>query len=138
MGRHTLGRIAAAICRLGGAQPDTTPYGQTLQIGGQSFASGIGVLGNSLLQVKNDGYRSFHATVGVDASTPVRDRIVTFAVYGDGKLLAKTPPLKFGDAPREIEADLAGHKVIELLATDNSGADERPVVVTWGAARMLK
>ncbi|MFT4077424.1 MAG: NPCBM/NEW2 domain-containing protein [Asticcacaulis sp.] len=123
----------------GGAQADTTPYGQTLQIGGQSFDSGIGVLGNSLLQVKNEaGYRSFRALVGVDASTPLRDRAVTFAVYGDGKLLARTPPLKFGDAPREITADLSGHKVIELLATHDSTADERPVVVTWGAARLLK
>ena len=39
----------------GGAQADMTPYGQTLQIDGTAYDSGLGVLGNSLLQVKNDG-----------------------------------------------------------------------------------
>ena len=123
----------------GGAQADTTPYGQTLQIGGRSFESGIGVLGNSLLQVRNDGnYARFRATVGVDDSTGNRDHAVRFAVYADGKPVALTAPLKFGDKPVDISTDIAGHRVIELVATTDTAAHETPVVVTWGSARLQK
>ncbi len=123
----------------GGAQADTTPYGQGLQIAGQHYESGIGVLSNSLLQVKNtDGYGSFRATVGVDDSTQNRGHPVTFAVYADGKLLTKTPAMKFGDQPREIAADITGHHVIELVSTSEVAANELPVVVTWGMARVQK
>ncbi len=123
----------------GGAQADATPYGQTLQIHGQIFESGIGTLSNSLLQVKNDaGFATFHATVGIDDSTGNRDRAVTFAVYADGKKIAATPPLKFGDAPRDLTANVAGHHVIELVTTSVAVANEIPVVVTWGSARLQK
>ena len=123
----------------GGAQADTTPYGQTLQIGGRSFESGIGVLGNSLLQVRNDGnYARFRATVGVDDSTGNRDHAVRFAVYADGKPVALTAPVKFGDKPADISADIAGHRVIELVATTDRAAHETPIVVTWGSARLQK
>jgi hypothetical protein len=121
----------------GGAQADATPYGQGLQIAGQHYDSGIGVLSNSLLQVKNTGgYGSFRATVGVDDSTQNRSRPVTFAVYADGKLLIKTPPMAFGDKPREIETDIAGSHVIELVSNSDAAANELPVVVTWGLVRL--
>ena len=123
----------------GGAQADATPYGETLQIAGHPYTSGIGVLANSLLQVKNDdGYRAFHAMVGIDDSTIDRDHAVRFAVYVDGKPVAVTPPLKYGDAPRDISADISGHRVIELVATSAAGSDETPIVVSWGSARLEK
>ncbi|MDI7775742.1 NPCBM/NEW2 domain-containing protein [Asticcacaulis sp. EMRT-3] len=123
----------------GGAQADMTPYGQTLQIDGTPYESGIGVLGNSLLQVKNiGGYAHFRATVGVDDSTRNRDRAVIFSVWADGKLVRQTPPMRFGDAPRDIDADIAGHHIIELQAVNDTAQDEIPVVVTWGMARLEK
>jgi hypothetical protein len=123
----------------GGAQADTTPYGQTLEIAGHTYDSGLGVLGNSLLQVRNDeGYRHFRAAVGVDDSTANRDRAVTFAVYADGKPVLRTAPMTFGEGPRDIDVDIGGAHIVELLATDATGADERPVVVTWGMARLEK
>jgi len=123
----------------GGAQADATPYGETLQITGHAYTSGIGVLANSLLQVKNDdGYRAFHAMVGVDDSTIDRDHAVRFAVYVDGMPVAVTPPLKYGDAPRDITADISGHRLIELVATSPARSDETPIVVTWGSARLEK
>ena len=122
----------------GGAQADTTPYGQTLQIAGQAFGSGIGVLANSRLQVKNDGFATFTASVGVDDSTEVTDRPVQVFVYGDGKLLAQTPLIKFGDKARTVSAHIAGKTVIELVVRSAASHDARPVVVTWGEARMLR
>lgn len=122
----------------GGAQADATPYGEGLQIDGRAFTSGIGVLSNSLLQVKNDGYATFRATVGIDDSTGNRGRPVQFAVYADGKRVAVTPALAFGAAPYDITANIAGRHVIELVATSVTSANELPVVVTWGSARMQK
>jgi alpha-galactosidase len=123
----------------GGAQADMTPYKQTLQIDGQGFNSGIGILGNSVLQVKNEGgYKTFKASVGVDDSTPNHARPVTFSVFADGKLLVKTLPLRFGDRPFDISADVSGHAIIELTATYTEGENEQPVVITWGSARFLK
>lgn len=123
----------------GGAQADTTPYGQGLQVAGQPYGSGIGVLGNSLLQVRNtDGYTTFRATVGVDDSTQNRARPVTFSVYADGRLISQTPAMKFGDTPREIEAGIAGAHIIELVSHNDAAANELPVVVTWGLARLQK
>jgi len=122
----------------GGAQADSTPYGGTLQVGGRVFASGIGVLANSLLQVRNDGYATFRASVGVDDSTGNRSRAARFAVYADGKVVAQAGPLRLGDKPQEISADIAGRHIVELVATSNTRADEIPVVVTWGRARLAK
>jgi hypothetical protein len=78
----------------GGAQADTTPYGQTLQVAGQVFESGLAVLSNSRLQVKNDGgHAQLTASVGVDDSIDDTRQPVRFYVYGDGKLLAESAPL---------------------------------------------
>ncbi len=135
----TSGSVHPQYAGWGGAQTDATPYGQSLQISGQHFDSGIGVLSNSLLQVRNDGaYSRFRATVGVDDSTANRGRAVTFSVYADGKLLTQTPALKFGDKARDITADIAGHHIIELVSRSVTAANEQPVVVTWGSARLQK
>ncbi|MGH1558114.1 NPCBM/NEW2 domain-containing protein [Caulobacter segnis] len=87
----------------GGAQADATPYDEALRIGGQGFDTGIGVLSNSRLEVRNAGHGRFEAKVGVDDSTRnTRDKVV-FYVYGDGKLLAQSPALGLGDRPSLAE-----------------------------------
>ncbi|MDV6330828.1 NPCBM/NEW2 domain-containing protein [Asticcacaulis sp. 201] len=135
----TSGSVHPQYAGWGGAQADATPYGQGFQIAGEAFRSGIGVLSNSLLQVKTDGaYRTLRARVGVDDSTPNPGRAVTFYVYADGKLITQTPPMKFGDKAREITADIRGRHVIELVSSSATAANEQPVVVTWGSAQLLK
>jgi hypothetical protein len=92
----------------GGARADSAPYGQTLQVARQTYPSGIGILANSRLEVRNDGYRRFAAKVGVDDSATDKSHGVTFTVYGDGKRLAETGPLKWGMAAEPIGVDVAG------------------------------
>jgi hypothetical protein len=122
----------------GGAQADATPFGQSMEIAGQTFNAGIGVLSNSRIQVKNDaGYKIFAASVGVDDSTENLDRPVRFDVYGDGKLLAESPSLKFGDKASVVTANIEGRRIIELVVRGKDSKNERPVVVTWGDARLL-
>ena len=120
----------------GGAQPDGTPYGQDLSIGGKRFANGLGVLANSRLEIRNAGYARFSAVVGIDDSARDRSEPVTFAIYGDGKLLRKTAPMRFGAQPAALSVDVRGVKVIELVA--RSAKPMRfPDPVAWGDAALL-
>lgn len=123
----------------GGAQADATPYRQTLRIGGKAYESGLGVLANSRFEVKADGqFRRFVADVGVDDSTFDTDDAVTFSVYGDGKLLATSKPARFGQAVQTLRADIAGVRIVELVAKGGSAKNKTPTVVTWGNAALLR
>lgn len=119
----------------GGARADSTPYGQTLQIARKTFPSGIGILANSRLEVRNDGYRKFSAKVGVDDSATDKTNAVTFTVFGDGRQLAETRPLQWGTPAETIEVDVAGVKLVELVARSAATQNET-LSVTWGDAAL--
>ncbi|KQQ35999.1 alpha-galactosidase [Duganella sp. Leaf126] len=122
----------------GGAQADATPYGQTLQVGGQAFDAGIGVLANSRIQVRNDAaHARLAATVGVDDSSASGSGAVRFYVYGDGKLLAASAPVRLGSKATQISADLRGSRIVELVVRDAQAGATQPVVATWGDVRLL-
>ncbi|RAK52176.1 NPCBM/NEW2 domain-containing protein [Phenylobacterium deserti] len=119
----------------GGAQPDRTPYGEDLAIGRKRFDTGIGVLANSRLEVRNNGAGRFTASVGIDDSARDRSQPVTFEVYGDGRLLTRTDPLRYGAAPVAISADVKGVRVVELVA--RTSPDVRfPDPVVWAEAAL--
>ncbi len=120
----------------GGARVDSTPYGQTLRIAGVTYTTGIGILANSRLEVRNRGYRRISAQVGVDDSARAHTHGVTFMIYGDGKLLAKSKALRWGQPAQALNADVAGVKLIELVAHSTAGENEQ-VPVTWGDAALL-
>jgi len=119
----------------GGAQADMTPYGDQLAVAGHRFSSGIGVLANSRLEVRNPGFTRFSALVGVDDSARDRSQPVTFLVYGDGKLLAQSEPKRFGDPPSPLEANVAGAKLVEVVVRTPQPL-RFPDPVTWGDAAL--
>jgi hypothetical protein len=121
----------------GGARADSAPYGQTLQVARKTYASGIGILANSRLEVRNDGYQRFAARVGVDDSATDKTSAVTFTVYGDGKRLAESRPMTWGMAAEPLEADVAGVKLVELVARSAAPANEA-LSVTWGEAALTR
>ena len=121
----------------GGAQADSTPYDQALKIDGQAFSSGIGILANSRLEVKADGYKRFEAQVGVDDSTRNLKDKVTFQVFGDGRLLTETTAA-YGQAAQSLSADLANVKIVELVVRNAAQTSDLPLVVTWGDAALRK
>ncbi|HEX5184261.1 MAG TPA: NPCBM/NEW2 domain-containing protein [Allosphingosinicella sp.] len=121
----------------GGAEADSTPYGEELGVGGKRFDTGIGVLADSRLEVRNAGYARFGAMVGVDDSARDRSQPVTFLVYGDGKLLARSRPMRFGEAPVAIAADVRGIALIELVARTPVRM-RFPDPVTWGEAALTR
>jgi alpha-galactosidase len=120
----------------GGAQADSAPYGEALRINGKRFETGIGVLANSRLEVRNQGYRRFTATVGVNDSARVDGHAVTFTVYGDGKVLATSRQLKWGNDGQQISVDVSGVKIIELVARA-AVDDPATLPVTWAEAALL-
>ena len=121
----------------GGARADSAPYGQLLQVAGKRYTAGIGILANSRMEVRNHDARRFTAMVGVDDSATDKTHAVTFAVYGDGKLLGTSPALKWGMAARPLSLPVAGVKLIELVAR-SPGGDNQRLPVTWGEAALLR
>ncbi len=119
----------------GGARADSTPYGQWLQIGGKRYDAGIGILANSRLEVRNHDYRRLETKVGVDDSAQDRKNGVTFLVYGDGKLLAKSRALRWGQPAQALSVDVGGVKLIEIVAKSTGGVNEQ-LPVTWGDAAL--
>ena len=95
------------------------------------------MLANSRLEVRNNGARRFTTTVGVDDSATDKAHGVTFAVYGDGKLLGTSTALKWGMAPRPLSVPVAGVKLIELVAR-SPGGDNQRLPVAWGDAALME
>ena len=122
----------------GGAQADATPYDQALRIGGQGFDTGLGVLTNSRLEVRNEGFTRFEAQVGVDDSTRNTRDAVRFAVYGDGRLLSESTPVSFGAAATALTADISGVEIVEIVARSEALTSDLPLVVTWGNAALRR
>lgn len=120
----------------GGAQPDSAPYGEALRIAGKRFETGVGVLANSRLEVRNQGYRRFTAIVGVNDSARAERPAAVFTVYGDGKELATSGPLKWGEAGQQLSVDVSGVKIIELVARAEI-EDPADLPVTWAEAALL-
>ncbi len=125
-----------ALAGWGGPRADSTPYNNQLKLRGTAYASGIGALADSRLEVKADaGFKRFSAQVGMDDSSLEHSTKVRFEVYGDGRLLARSSALGFADPAYALHADVAGVKVIELVAREE-GLGRAPTVVTWGAAAL--
>ncbi|HEY0940294.1 MAG TPA: NPCBM/NEW2 domain-containing protein [Steroidobacter sp.] len=118
----------------GGPRADATPYDEALSIRDSEYRSGIGALAGSRLEVKADrAFTRFSADVGIDDSSLGTSVPVTFEVYGDGRLLARSLPKSFGDRAESISADVRNVSLVELVARP-SGQDPSLVVVTWGNA----
>ncbi|MFG6464305.1 NPCBM/NEW2 domain-containing protein [Roseateles sp. DXS20W] len=131
------GGTRPAYAGWGGPRADSTPYDQALSVQRQVFRHGVGVLADSRLQVQvAPGSQRFTARVGVDDSTRGKTAAVSFEVWGDGRRLAATPPMKFNQPARELGADLRGVRLIELIARQHGAEPAGPVVVTWGEARI--
>lgn len=120
----------------GGARLDATPYGQALSVAGKHFASGLGILANSRVEIRNGGFRRFVAHVGVDDSARGRKQPVTFHVYGDGKLLGTSKPAKAGEAAQRLDVAIDGVRLVELVARTATG-ETFPDPVTWGDAALM-
>ncbi len=123
----------------GGAEADRAPYGKLLRVAGTDFDTGIGVLANSRLEVRNQGYARFTAKVGINDSGQPRSGTTVFEVWGDGRLLAKSRPMGFGETAVPLEAKVAGVRIVELVARGSGAANAgTPQPAIWADAALLK
>lgn len=122
----------------GGAAADEGPFGETIQLAGRKYDTGIGIHANSRLEVRNiAGGKTFSTLVGVDDNTPNTKAGVIFRVYGDGRLLAESPSLSFGAKPQQLTAKVDGVKIIELIAVQGRDAN-LPATTAWADAAILR
>ena len=107
---------------------------------GTDFNTGIGVLANSRLEVRNQGYARFAAKVGINDSGQPRSGTTVFEVWGDGRLLAKSRPMGFGEAAVPLEAKVTGVRIVELVARESGAAANAGTLqpAIWADAALLK
>ena len=118
----------------GGPRADATPYDQDLRVAGNAYRSGLGVLANSRLEVATNGaFKRFSARVGIDDSTRGTGARVRFEIYGDGKRLAVSPPMRFNEPATQLTAPITGVRVLELVVRQLDPTKGN-VVATWAKA----
>jgi len=132
------GGTRALYAGWGGAMADQSPYGGSLLLRGETILSGIGILANSRLEVRNDReFRTITARVGVDDNSLATRAQVRFFVYVDGRQVAQSPLVRYGDAPVALSANIAGARIVELVVRQAEGRSV-PASAVWGDARLLK
>ena len=115
---------------------DKSQNGNTITLGGVTYAKGIGVRANSDITYDlADNYTTFVSDIGIDSevgSTGTAD----FQVYGDGILLYDSGNLTGGGTIGHIVVNVAGVNSLELRVTDGaSGAANDHA--DWAAARLI-
>ncbi|GAA2326986.1 NPCBM/NEW2 domain-containing protein [Dactylosporangium salmoneum] len=107
--------------------------GGTLNIGGTTFAKGIGAHADSAVHVYlGRACQAFTAQVGVDNEVGGNGS-VRFAVYGDGRLLAYSGVKTGGQAPTRMTVSTGGYLTLELRVTDARTNGNTYDHADWGA-----
>lgn len=101
----------------GTPQIDKAVTGVGMSIGNRKFDRGLGTHADSTIWVQLDGAAErFVAWVGVDDNAGKGKGSVVFKVFGDGKLLFRSPVMKCGDTPLPVDVSLKGVKLLLLSA----------------------
>jgi alpha-galactosidase len=103
-----------------------------VRLGGAHYAHGLASqsISEMLLDLRGEGVR-FQAAVGIDDSARGNQGTVQFFVWTDDKLAFDSGIMKVGDAPKIIDIDISGVKVLQLIlddGTDTSNGD----TASWG------
>ncbi|HJT52142.1 MAG TPA: NPCBM/NEW2 domain-containing protein [Nitrosospira sp.] len=116
------------------AQVNAAPSGAALTLDGKRYDHGLGVLGQSRLEVRLDKeFRRFRTTVGMldETSQAGAFTAVIYRVYGDGKLLLENRSAR----AIQLDVPVQGVYTMELVAML---ADQVtvPVAVAWADSRL--
>jgi len=88
-----------------------------MSIAGRKFEHGLGTHASSVIYIDTKGgCERFLACVGVDDNAKDPRGSVVFKVIGDGKMLFRSPVMKTGDQPLQVDVNLKGVKTLVLLA----------------------
>ena len=114
-----------------------TADGRVLKLGGQPYDRGLGTQSRTLLAYRLDPRdRRFQAAVGLDDRAGPLGSVV-FRVLVDGKERAITPPMTARDAPRTLDVDLTGARVL-ILATEFGDRGDVQDLADWIEARIIR
>ncbi len=129
---------------LDGLGMNTAHSGEPLTVGSARFETGVGFH----CQPDRDAYVEFNiegldmsyfaASVGVlkEANYFMEWGSISFHVYGDGKLLASTPVMLWGDEPYFLTCSVEGVKKLRLVQNNEGGHSCDAGI--WGDARVTK
>lgn len=124
--------------RRGTPQANKALGGTPLTMEGKVYARGIGTRSISELVLDTHGAAArFQAVIGFDdsAKTGKPDGTVRYLVWGDDRLLYDSDVMKLGDAPRTLDLDLKGTRVLSLLL-DDGGDTSNGDIANWADARI--
>jgi hypothetical protein len=111
--------------------------GFPLRLAHAPFDRGLGMLPRTLVAYKLTGEdHAFQATIGLDDRAGERGSVV-FRVMADGKDKYISPPLSKRDSPVFVNVDLAGVKLLILVAEFGEGGDVQDSA-DWIDARLVR
>lgn len=118
---------------------DANVAGRTLRLGDQPYDRGIGTQSRTLLAYRLEpGAKRFQALVGLDdRAGPLGS--VAFKVLLDGtdKVLFTSPPMTAREAPRTIDVDISGGRLL-ILITEFGDRGEVQDLADWVEARIIR
>jgi hypothetical protein len=120
-------------------QRNANSQGESLDIGGFIYGSGIGVHASSKLTYRIDGkFKTFLADVAIDGRLE-KEGSVVFVVSGDGRELFRSPLVtgRASGGGLAVQVPVAGVKELTLSAEPTDDLDQADVA-NWGAARLLR
>jgi hypothetical protein len=116
---------------------DANVEGHPMRLSGQDFERGIGTESRTLLAYRLEpGDKRFQAQVGLDDRAGPLGSVV-FRVFVDKAEKFVSPPLSARDAPRTIDLDVTGTKVLILITEFGPRGGIRDLA-DWGEARIIR
>jgi hypothetical protein len=118
-------------------RPDRTVDGHRFQLAGHAYERGIGTQSRTLLAYRlKPGDRRFQSLVGVDDRAGPLGSVV-FRVLVDGEDRLTTPSLTARDAPKPIDIDISGAKLLILITEFGDRGDVQDHA-DWVEARIIR
>ncbi len=115
---------------------DRTVDGFPIQLGGQTYERGIGMQSGTYIAYRiAPGDRRFQAIVGVDERAGPLGSVV-FRVLVNRQERFKSPPMTDRDPPKALDIDLAGGKILILVADFGDRGNVRDLA-DWAEARIV-
>jgi alpha-galactosidase len=101
----------------GQTQADKSITGTPITIAGQKFERGVGTHAAGTMRIDlGGGAERFQASVGIDDNCKDPRGTVVFRIYGDAKLLFKSPVMKTGTPAMAVDVPLKGVKTLVLIS----------------------
>jgi hypothetical protein len=129
----------SATAGYGTVQKDKSILGNTLTLGTQTYAKGIGTHAVSQIVYNLGGnYNTFLSDIGVDAEENGKGLgSVDFQVIGDGKVLYDSGVLTNQNAPVSISVNVSGVQTLTLVANNGVAGSIDYDHADWAGARLV-